>query len=76
MRSDRKRTLAFNIKHLWFPVFLILLAFWELRIDIRLIFDHFTFMALTFAIKNHPLASTILIFSPSLIKEYYKSFKN
>ena len=49
-------------------IFLIILSIYDLRIDIRILIDFFTFSALFYTIAEHPLAITILITSPLLIK--------
>ena len=54
------------LKYNWIQVFLILLSLYDLRIDIRLLFDFFTFSTLFYTISEHPLAITVLITIPRL----------
>jgi len=56
------------IKYNWLPILLILLSIYDLRIDLRILLDFFTFSALFYTILEHPLAITILIISPSVFK--------
>ena len=56
------------IKHNWLQILLITLSIYDLRIDIRILIDFFTFSTLFYTISGHPLAITILITSPSLLK--------
>ncbi len=57
---------------LWLPkpsglvVVLALLALWDLRIEIQLLLQHFTFTALREAIWAHPLAVAVLVLLPRL----------
>ena len=60
------------LKSNWIQVFLILLSLYDLRIDIRLLFDFFTFSTLFYTISGHPLAITVLITIPRL----FVSIKN
>ncbi len=57
----------------WIQLFLILLSLYELRIDIRLLFDFFTFSTLLYTISEHPLAITVLIIIPTLFGSLTKS---
>ena len=56
----------------WIQITLILLAIYDLRIDIRLILDFFTFSTLFYTISDHPLAITVLITIPS----FFNSLNN
>ncbi len=56
------------IKHNWLQILLITLSIYDLRIDLRILIDFFTFSTLFHTISEHPLAITILISSPSLFK--------
>ena len=51
---------------------LITLALYDLRVDIRLLLDSFTFSTLFYTISEHPLALTVLITIPTL----FGSFEN
>ncbi len=52
------------------PLLLIILSLLELRNEIKLLLDHFTFISLIFAIKENPLPIIILLLSPQMIKKY------
>ena len=52
------------------PVGLVLLALLDLRLELRLLADHFTFTAVWFALIHHPLAVTVLLLSPNLWCRY------
>ncbi len=56
----------------WIQITLITLSIYDLRIDLRLLFDFFTFSTLFYTISEHPLAITVLITMP----RFFKSFKN
>ncbi len=60
------------IKYNWLQILLITLSIYDLRIDLRILIDFFTFSTLFYTISNHPLAITILITSPSLFKTINK----
>mgnify|MGYP001444004500 CR=1 FL=1 len=55
------------------PIILLLLAVFDLRIEIRLLIDHLTFTSILYSIKEHTLAIAILVFSPSLFKVYNRN---
>lgn len=52
------------------PLLLALLALMDLRVELQLLFDHFTFTSLTEAIRNHLLAVSVLLCTPSLLRRY------
>ena len=52
------------------PILLLLLALLDLRVEIRLIFDHFTLAALSAAIRSHLLAVSVILLQPSLWRRY------
>lgn len=52
------------------PVLLFVLALADLKSEIRLLLDHFTFTTVVVAIQNHLLAVTILVLLPSLWRHY------
>ncbi len=61
------------IKYNWLQILLITLSIYDLRIDLRILIDYFTFSTLLYTIFEHPLAITILITSPKFfntIKKY------
>ncbi len=51
----------------WIPIILILLSIYDLRIDLRLLLDFFTFSTLFYTIFEHPLAITVLITIPRFL---------
>ena len=55
------------LKNNWIQFILIIFAIYDLRIDIRLLFDFFTFSTLFFTITEHPLAIIVLITIPRFI---------
>jgi len=61
------------IKYNWMKILIITLSIYELRIDLRILIDFFTFSTLFYTIAEHPLAITILIISPSLFKKELKN---
>ena len=56
------------VKSNWLQILLIILSIYDLRIDLRLLIDFFTFSTLIYTISEHPLAVTILILSPYMFK--------
>ncbi|MEB3184133.1 MAG: hypothetical protein VKN15_07060 [Cyanobacteriota bacterium] len=52
------------------PLILLLLALLDLRIDLQLLADHFTITSLSEAIRSHPLAIAVLLFTPSLWRHH------
>lgn len=52
------------------PLLLLLLALADLRIELRLLFDRFTFTSLFTAIRSHWLAVAVLLLQPSLWRHY------
>ena len=60
------------LKYNWLKIFLILLSIYDLRTDLRLLLDFFTFSALFYTIFEHPLAITVLIISPTLFNSAKK----
>ena len=55
------------LKNNFIQIFLIILAIYDLRIDIRLLLDFFTFSTLFFTITEHPLAIIVLVTIPTFI---------
>lgn len=47
---------------------LAVLALYDLRVDIQLLLDHFTWSALIAAITAHPLAIAVLLLVPLLLR--------
>ena len=56
-----------NRKITWIPVFLGLMSIWDLRVEIRLLVENFTFIGLFYAIGKHPLAISVLLLLPLMI---------
>ena len=61
------------IKCNWLQILLIILAVYDLRIDLRILIDFFTFSTLFYTISEHPLAITVLITSPNLFNAINKA---
>ena len=59
-------------KYNWIQIVLIILSIYDLRVDIRLLFDFFTFSTLYYTIFEHPLAVTVLIAMPNLFNPLKK----
>ncbi len=60
------------LKYNWIRIILIILSIYDLRVDLRLLIDYFTFSTLFYTIFEHPLAITVLITTSSLFKSSYK----
>ena len=60
------------IKYNWLQILLIILSIYDLRIDLSLLFDFFTWTTFLYTIKEHPLAITVLLIVPNL----FNSLKN
>ena len=52
------------------PLLLIVLALVDLRMELLLLLDHFTFTSLLYGIKHHALAVMVLLSAPSLWRRY------
>ena len=52
------------LKNNWIQIILIILSIYDLRIDIRLLIDTFTFSTFFYTISEKPLAITVLITMP------------
>ena len=52
------------------PLLLLLLALGDLRVELLLLLDRFTFTALINAVLSHPLAVAVLLLQPSLWRHY------
>jgi hypothetical protein len=52
------------------PILLAILALSDLRVELLLLADHFTFTTLTVAIRSHLLAVAVLLLQPSLWRLY------
>ena len=44
------------------------MAIWDLRVEIRLMVENFTFIGLFYAIGKHPLAISVLLLLPVMLK--------
>ncbi len=60
------------LKYYWIQYILIILSIYDLRIDLRLLLDSFTFSTLFYTIIEHPLAITVLIAIPSFFNKLKK----
>ena len=54
------------LKYYWLPIILICLSIYDLRIDLSLLFNFFTWTTFLYTIKEHPLAITVLLIVPNL----------
>ena len=61
------------IKLNWIQILLIILSIYDLRTDIRLLLDFFTFSSLFYTISGHPLAITVLITIPIFFNSLKKN---
>ena len=61
------RRFLIYLKYNWIPIILITLAVYDLRVDIRLLLDFFTFSTLIYTISEHPLALTVLLTIPTIV---------
>ena len=52
------------------PIALALLAVLDLRQELQLLADHFTFSALWFGLMAHPLAVLVLLLLPDLWRRF------
>ena len=52
------------------PVLLGVLALGDLRVEILLLADHFTFTSFSAGLLAHPLAVAVLALLPSLVRHY------
>ncbi len=61
-------------KHLsldrWTPILLFFFAIWDLRLEVRLLADHFTLTSFLFTLRHHSLAVLVLISTPSIFFHY------
>ena len=57
------------------PLVLLLLALFDLRVEFLLLADGFTLTTLIAAIRNHWLAIAVLVFQPSLWRQYGRSLR-
>ncbi len=60
------------LKYNWLQIILIILSIYDLRVDLRILFDFFTFSTLFYTISEHPLAIIVLITSPSILNSLKK----
>lgn len=59
---SRPRRRAFPLM----PLILLLLALLDLRVDLQLLADHITVTSVAEAVRSHPLAVAVILFTPSL----------
>jgi hypothetical protein len=52
------------------PLLLLFLALMDLRVELALMWDHFTFAGLAAAIRSHLLAFIVIALQPSLWRHY------
>ena len=51
----------------WLAWLLLILAVYDLRIELQLLADHFTLASLNAAFSTHPLAVVVLLIIPPLL---------
>jgi len=51
----------------WLAWLLLILAIYDLRIELQLLADHFTLASLNAAFSTHPLAVVVLLIIPPLL---------
>ncbi|MFM7640744.1 MAG: hypothetical protein ACKO45_04250 [Cyanobium sp.] len=54
------------------PLLLLILSLADLKSELRLLLDHFTFTTLLVAIQSHLLAVTVLALMPSIWRMYQR----
>ena len=54
----------------WQPLLLLVLALLDLRTELLLLLDHFTWTSLSIIPAQHPLAMAVLLLWPSLLRRY------
>ena len=54
------------IKLNFIPILLVLLSIYDLRIDLRIMYDSFTVSSLFYTFSEHPLAIVVLFSCPRL----------
>jgi hypothetical protein len=54
----------------WQPLLLAVLALFDLRTELQLLADHFTWSSLAVIPGQHPLAVLVLALLPSLLQRY------
>jgi len=52
------------------PFLLALLALLDLRVEIQLLLDHFTWISLAMIPAAHPLACAVLLLLPSMLRRW------
>ena len=57
------------------PLLLLLFALFDLRVEFLLLADGFTLTTLLTGIRNHGLAVAVLLFQPSLWRQYGRSLR-
>ena len=74
MYSNYINRLCNYLKLKWIQIILIILSIYDLRIDLQLLFDYFTFSSLLYSIYEHPLAIVVLITIPTLFKSLKQNY--
>ena len=52
----------------WVALLLAALALYDLRVDLQLLWEHFTWTALLAGFTAHPLAVAVLLLTPSMMR--------
>jgi hypothetical protein len=50
------------------PLLLALLALLDLRVELQLLLEHFTWTSLSQIPLQHPLATAVLLFTPAMLR--------
>ena len=64
MDSNSTSKIFSYLKYNWLQILIVILSVYDLRIDLRIILDSFTFSTLFYTISEHLLAITVLITTP------------
>ena len=51
------------------PLLLAAMALWDLRLELQLLAEHFTWISLLTIPRYHLLAVTVLVFTPTLMRQ-------
>ena len=54
----------------WAPLVLAVVALWDLRSELQLLAEHFTWISLLMIPRYHPLAVMVLVLIPTLMRRH------
>ncbi len=72
LKKNNIKEIFIFLNRFWIQIFLIILALWDLRYEMRLLFEHFTFISLFFTVYKHPLAIAVLLLAPGFRIRIFK----